>query len=269
MSRLPVFKRQARLADCAPFSDARLPDRAMRTAVFRARKQRKTAEGFARQQAFDVAIADLVRGIAVPPETAEWFVNEKLVATGKRRGWRRTVRHPAVVAVALAVAVIIGIGVHIFMERLEDFPGSVEAKKLLATASGTRISQLESVKADAGEMSDLFFMKYRLEHYNVPPEFARFRVLGWRVFLGDDGDQIAQIEVGERRMQFFLFPAAASPEGKTAEFVGWRYLEQEGWVGAVQQRNGVNFLACLRGRKRDLAAYIAKGPDGTAVRVGR
>lgn len=269
MSGVLVWKRQAKLAQCAPFSDARLPDRAMRTAVFRARKQRRTAEAFARQQAFDAAIAKVVREIAVPPETAEWFVNEKLVVTGKRRGWKRTVRHPAVVAIALAVAVIIGIGVHIFMDQIEDFPGSAEAKRMLTEAASTRISQLEPVHADAGEMGDLFFMKYRLEHYNVPPEFAKFRVLGWRVFIDDNGRQVAQIEVEERRMQFFIFPVEKPAEGKPAHFDGWRYIEQDNWVGAIKQGNGVNFLACLRGRKRDLAAYIKQGAAEAAAASGR
>lgn len=266
MNRLLVWKSQAKLAQCAPFSDAQLPDRVMRSAVFRARKHRRTAEHFARQQALDTAIAAIVRDIPVPPATAEWFVNEKLVVSGKRRGWRRTIRHPVVVAIALAVAVIIGIAVHIFMERIEDFPGSGEAKKLLTTAGATRISELEAVRADAGEMGDLFFMKYRLEHYNVPPEFAKFRVLGWRVFIDDEGHQVAQIEVSERRMQFFIFPAEKPLDGKTTPFTGWRYLEQENWVGVIEQKNGVNFLACLRGRKRDLATYIKEGAARAAGR---
>src|ERR1041385_2411665 len=131
MNWLNVWRRQRVLAQCAPFSEARLSDRAMRMAVFRAQKKRQTAEGFTRQQAFDSAIAALVRAIPVPAETAEWFVNESLVASGKKRAWKKTAGHPAIGAIALAVAVILGIGLHMLLQRLADFPGSVNARKLL------------------------------------------------------------------------------------------------------------------------------------------
>jgi hypothetical protein len=228
----------------------------MRVAVFRAQKNRQTAEGFARQQAFDSAIATLVRGIPVPPEAAEWFINEKLVATGKGRTWKKTARHPAMVAIGLAVLVILGICVHIFLQRLDEFPGSSTARKLLTVASSTRASQLEPVQADAGELSDLFFMKYRLEHYDVPPEFAYLRTVGSRVFNDEEGHQVAQIEVAEKRMQFFLFPAEQQQDGRGNKFTGWRSIDQEGWVAVVQQRNGVCFMAALRGSKKDLMSYL-------------
>lgn len=258
MSWLDIWRRQRALAHCAPFSETRLPDRPMRIAVFRARKNKQTAEGFARQQAFDSALAARVRSIPVPPQTAEWFVNEKLVAAVKKRSWRRTARHPAIVAIALAVVVIIGIGVHNFLERLDEFPGSTNARKFLTVASSTRLSQFDPVKAEAGKLSDLFFMKYRLEHYDVPPEFAGVRTIGSRVFDDDEGHQVAQIAVAEKRMQFFLFPAGKQKDGKDAAFSGWRYVDQEGWVGVVQQRHGVCFMAALRGRKKDLATYLTK-----------
>jgi hypothetical protein len=42
------------------------------------------------------------------------------------------------------------------------------------------------------------------------------------------------------------------------KFPGWRYVHQENWIGAVTQRNGVCFMAALRGREKDLAPYIPK-----------
>jgi hypothetical protein len=132
----------------------------------------------------------------------------------------------------------------------------------LTIASATRVPQLDPVQTDAGALGDLFFLKYRLEHYDVPPEFADFRTLGVRVFDDDEGHRVAQIAVPEKRMQFFLFPAERNPKtAKPREFSGWRYVDQEGWSGAVQVRAGVCFMAALRGEKRDLAPYLA-APSG-------
>jgi hypothetical protein len=108
-------------------------------------------------------------------------------------------------------------------------------------------------------LSDLFFLKHGLEHYDVPAEFADFRTLGCRVFEDDESQRIAQIWVAERRMQFFLFPAERNTKtGAVLRFPGWHYVRQEGWVGAVTERNGVCFMAALRGREKDLAPYIPK-----------
>jgi hypothetical protein len=256
MKWLNFWRRQHALAQCAPFSETRLQDKSMRIAAFRARKSRHTALDFAHQQAFDRAAAELVRAIPVPKEAAEWFVNENLVAAVRKRAWKKTARNPTVVAIGLAVAVILAIGIHNFLEHLKEFPGSVTALKLLGVASTTRMAQLEPVRSDAGDLADLFFMKHHLEHYDVPPEFSRLRTIGYRVFDDEDGARVAQIEVSEKRMQFFLFPAEKDKNGQPAELKGWRYVDHEGWVGVVRQHQDVLFMAALRGRKKDLATYL-------------
>ena len=103
-------------------------------------------------------------------------------------------------------------------------------------------------------------MKHGLEHYDVPDEFADFRTIGCRVFDDDESQRIAQIWVAEKRMQFFLFPAERdSKTGAVLAFPGWRYVRQEGWVGAVTEHDGVCFMAALQGREKDLEPYLS-GP---------
>jgi hypothetical protein len=235
-----------------------MQDRAMRLATFRARKSKQSGQDFAHQQAFDRAVAGLVRAVPVSKTASEWFVNENLVAAVRKRAWKKTARNPVIVAIGLAVAVILTIAVHNFLEHLKEFPGSGSARKLLTMASATRISQLEPVQTDAGDLSDLFFMKHHLEHYDVPPEFSHFPTIGYRVFDDEEGHPVAQIEVSEKRMHFFLFPVEKQKDGSDPAFKGWRYVDQEGWVGVVQQRQGVCFMAALRGRKKDLASYLPK-----------
>jgi len=249
-----LFRRQRALANCAPITEERMRDRSMRSAVFRA----GNSTGFVNQQSFDRAVAALVHAIPIPPETAEWFSTKDLVSSSKWT-WKRTVRNPVALAIGIALVVIAGVLVFQFIGRLNDFPGSSTARKLLTIAGSTRSVLLDPVSADAGTLSDLFFMKHGLEHYDVPDEFADFRTIGCRVFEDDQSQRIAQIWVAEKRMQFFLFPAERNVKtGAVLSFPGWQYVHQEGWVGAVTEHNGVCFMAALPGRDRDLAQYIPK-----------
>ena len=253
-----MSRRERALARMAPITEKPGTDRRMRIAVLRARRSKMISTQFAYQQTFDRAVAALVQAIPVSTETAEWFRNEKLIPQSKRK-WRKVARNPAVLSVAIALAVIIGVITLIVMERMNDFPGSAMARKMLTLASSTRGADLERVETEAGALSDLFFMKYRLEHYEVPPEFADIKTAGARVFDDDEGRRVAQISVPEKRMQFFLVPADRNPkDGKSLEFSGWRLIEHEGWAGAVQVRNGVCFMAALRGEEKDLAPYVVQ-----------
>jgi hypothetical protein len=254
MKTLRLSRRQLALLNCAPISEERIRDRSMRSAVVRAHGSNE----FTNQQSFDRAMAALVRSIPIPPETAEWFSSADLISDSKWN-WKKMARNPAVLAIGIALIVIAGVLIFQFFARLNDFPGSATARKLLTIAASTRSVLLDPVSTDAGTLSDLFFMKHRLEHYDVPAEFADFRTIGCRVFDDDESRRIAQIWVAERQMQFFLFPAErAAKTGAVLRFPGWRYVNQEGWVGAVTERNGVCFMAALRGREKDLAPYIPK-----------
>ncbi len=244
------------LARCAPITEKPETDRAMRVAIQQARRGKKAAL-FAQQQEFDGAVAKLVRAIPVDA-VAEWFAKESLVPLVKRR-WKRILLNPAVLAIALAVVVIGGVFAYRLLEHLHDFPGADRARRLLSVAASTRSVLLDPLQTEAGALSDLFFMKHRLEHYDIPDEFADFRTLGSRVFDDDEVRRVAQIWVVEKRMQFFLFPGGKDPKnGSLNDFSDWRFVELEGWTGAVQQRNGVCFMAAIRGREKDLKPYLEK-----------
>jgi hypothetical protein len=244
------------LARCAPITEKPETDRAMRVAIQQIRRG-KRATLFAQQQEFDGAVAKLVRAIPVDA-VAEWFAKESLVPLVKRR-WKKILLNPAVLAIALAVAVIGGVFAYRLLEHLHDFPGADRARRLLSVAASTRSVLLDPLQTDAGALSDLFFMKHRLEHYDIPEEFADFRTLGSRVFDDDEVRRVAQIWVVEKRMQFFLFPGEKDPkDGSMSDFSNWRFVELEGWTGAIQQRNGVCFMAAIRGREKDLKPYLEK-----------
>ncbi len=226
----------------------------MRSAISRA----DGSVEFANQQKFDRAVSGVVRLIPIPAESAEWFSEKDLLPVSSWT-WKKMVRNPAVLAISIAVAVIAGVFVFNFLSHLNDFPGSATARKLLTIAASTRPVMLDPVNAEAGTLSDLFFMKHGLEHYDVPPEFADFDTIGCRVFEDDESRRIAQIWVSEKRMQFFLFPAERdSKTGAVLRFPNWRYVHQEGWTGVVTQQSGVCFMAAIRGRDKDFEPYLAK-----------
>jgi hypothetical protein len=255
MRTLRILRRRRALLNCAPISHDHLADRSMRVAVSR----ENGSDEFVNQQNFDRAVAELVRLVPIPPESAEWFL-DKEAARGRKWTWRRIVLNPAVLAISIAVVVIAGVFTFQVLGRLNDFPGSATARKLLTVAGSTRSVMLDPVSAEAGTLSDLFFMKHGLEHYDVPEQFADFRTIGCRVFDDDESRRIAQIWVAEKRMQFFLFPADRDTKtGAVLRFPGWRYVHQEGWVGAVMEHNGVCFMAAFKGREKDLAQYLS-GP---------
>ena len=89
--------------------------------------------------------------------------------------------NPAVLAISIALLVIAGVFAFHLLGQLNDFPGSATARKLLTVAGSTRSVMLDPVSAEAGTLSDLFFMKHGLEHYDVPDEFADFQTIGCRV----------------------------------------------------------------------------------------
>ena len=257
MSLFRISRRAQVLTRFAPITEKSGIDRRMRVAVQRIKRGKHTAKQFLLQQSFDKAMADLVQATPVSQEIAEWFQRE--TDSDGETELAKIARNPAVMSVALAVVVIVGIAVFIVMERMKEFPGSGTARKMLTIASSTKAGQLDPVSADAGSLGDFFFMKYRLEHYDVAPEFAHLRASACKVFDDDEGHRVAQISVPEKRMQFFLFPAERNPKDmKPMLFTGWRFVEHEGWTGVVQVKDGVCFMAALRGDEKDLAPYLAK-----------
>ncbi len=254
-----LSRKKRALLECAPISDAPPNDRAMRSALESARTIPEAAASLTTQQRFDQSLAQLVSQIEIPKAAEEWFVNVALIK-GVKRSWKKTARHPAILATALAVLVMAGVTIYFVMERLNEFPGSVMAKNMLVVASNLRRSELEPLHTDAINIGDYFFMKYQMEHFDVPMAFADLRATGARVFEDHDGHRVAQVALAESGLQFFLYPAE-SPAAEGAEKKGaaprWRYVENEGWTGAVEVRDGVCFMIAMRGTKEDLAPYLA------------
>lgn len=254
MSESQLSRRDQILLHCAPIREEHVDDRALRTAVHHARK---TAQ-FANQQNFDKAATALVQAIPIPKEIVEWVPTESFVIP-KQPTWKKYAQNPVFLATGIAALVIAVILIFQLIDRLNRFPGQPTALRLLTTASSTHSMILDPVKTNAGALGDYFFMKHRLSHYDVPPEFADLKTLGVRVFDDEEGRRVAQVWAVDKKIQFFLFPAERDPKtGATKHFNGWRYVDQDRWTGVVREEGGVCFMAALRGSEKDLAPYVSK-----------
>ena len=254
MTAVQLSRRDRTLIHCAPIREEHVDDRSLRTAVHHARK----TETFAIQQNFDKATATLVQAVPIPREITEWVPTETFIAPA-RPAWKKYAQNPVFLATGIAAVVIAVILIFQLIDRLNRFPGEPTARRLLTTAASTHPMMLDPVKTNAGALGDFFFMKHRLAHYDVPPEFADLKTLGTRVFDDEEGQRVAQVWVVEKKMQFFLFPAERDPKtGAAKHFNGWRYIDQERWTGAVKEEGGVCFMAAVRGTQKDLASYISK-----------
>ncbi len=253
-----LSRRKRNLLECAPISDAPPSDRAMRSALETERTIPEAVASLTAQHHFDHALATLVRQIPIPREAEEWFVNGALIK-GAKRSWKKTARHPAIVATALAILVLAGITIFLLVERLHEFPGSATAKKMLVVASSSQQLQFDRLNTDAINLGDYFFMKFQLEHFEVPMRFADFRASGARVFEDEEGRRIAQVLLAESGVQFFLYPADKT-EVRGSPTPGrqvWHYVEGEGWAGAVEARDGVCFMIAMRGSEEELRSHLA------------
>ncbi|HEY1769721.1 MAG TPA: hypothetical protein VGG02_05650 [Chthoniobacterales bacterium] len=254
-----LSRRKQALVDCAPISDAPPSNRAMRSALESARTIPEAAASLTDQQQFDHALARLVAKIEIPKEAEEWFVNVALIK-GVKRSWKKTARHPAILSTVLAFLVLLGLCIFFFVEHLEEFPGSETAKKMLVVASNTHRADFEPIHTDAINLGDYFFMKFQLEHFEAPIAFADLQATGARVFDDEEGRRVAQVALAESGLQFFFFPADKSDlrsptaEGKTS----WGFVENEGWTGAVEERDGVCFMIAKRGSKAELKPFLAE-----------
>jgi hypothetical protein len=249
-----LSRRDRMMLHCAPIREEHVDARPLRTAVHHARK----TPTFATQQNFDKAAAALVQAVPIPKEIIEWVPTETFIAP-RRPGWKKYAQNPVFLATGIAAIVIAVILVFQLIDRLNRFPGEPTARRLLITASSNKPMMLDPLKTTAGALGDFFFMKHRLVHYDVPPEFADLKTLGVRVFDDEEGQRVAQVWVVEKKMQFFMFPAERDPKtGAAKHFTAWRYVDQDRWTGVVREEGGVCFMAALRGSEKDLAPYVSK-----------
>ena len=214
----------------------------MRAAVSRA----DSSDEFVNQQNFDRAVAGAGSSGSDSAGVGGMVLGQETVVAGPRWTWKKMVLNPAVLAISIAVVVIAGVFVFQLLGRLNDFPGSATARKLLTVAASTRPVMLDPVSTEAGTLSDLFFMKHGLEHYDVPDEFADFQTIGCRVFDDEESQSHRSNLAGRKTDAVFSFSGRARHQDRSRAGFSRLALCPSGRLGRCGQANRTAFALWLR-----------------------
>jgi len=177
-------------------------------------------------------------------------------APPEKGGWKRQIFQPAILGVILGILLIIGFSVYFWMTRGDDFQGVEQVQEMLSVAQNMTGRELEPVSKPAGEMGDWLFLKYGLENFVVPQEFASFQTVGSRL-LKQDGHPIAQIAAEPGDVLFYVFRTADF--GVVPKVAGqWHVLVQEDWVAALRDDGDTCFMVAMRGDEDTMHAFLDK-----------
>ncbi len=165
---------------------------------------------------------------------------------------RRTILAAVGVGLIATCAMIIWV----IADQLNSFTGSERIGQLLESADNLNGDEFEPVDSTGKDVEDWFFLKHGLEHFGVPAQFADAKTLGGRVFKFDGVEVGEIVAVGEKKMLFYLFPAAEV--GVKVHNGKWNIVEDGSWIGAVTGMNDTAFVVAIRGTRQDMEQILAK-----------
>jgi hypothetical protein len=230
-------------------------DAAVRKAVQYAAQDAELKGKLEQQRQFDAFQLRWITGISMPPA-----LSERLQAVGepgrRRAGLSRTLRQPAFLAVAIALLVMIGWLVYFAGNWGGHFQGEEAVRDLLNSEAARALPDKADIKStEAGMLEDWLFSKYGFEDYYIPPELARMKTVGCRVFK-QDGFSVAQVALEEHQMLCYVFRAAdlgvvISPPDR------WHVFESDDWAVAISVHEEVCFLMTFQGSADEMRRFLA------------
>ena len=223
---------------------------AMKRAMDWAAKDSSLAAELESQTAFDLACSSDLAAIS-PDAEARAQIEEGVRAFAAKHGGRTQVAKHAAFAVGIGFLLLIGLLVWMFLGRAGTFPD--EAVKIAMAGAKAPPDQFDPVEERADALQDWFALK-GFDNFHVPPEFAKFDVVGVRIFSVDN-EAVAQVLVPENLMYFYCFSSQpfginVVPEGS------WRITESDRSVLAIREERGMCFLVAFRGSKKDMKSLL-------------
>jgi hypothetical protein len=224
----------------------------MKRALDVAAKDGSLATELESQTAFDLACSSELGAISLDAD-ARAQIAEGVRAFASKQGGRTQVAKHAAFAVGVGFLLLIGLLVWMFLGRAGTFPD--EAVKIAMAGAKAPPDQFDPVEEKADALQDWFTLK-GFDNFRVPPEFAKFDVVGVRIFAVDN-EPIAQVIVPENHMYFYCFSSQpfginVVPEGS------WRITESERSVLAIREEKGMCFLVAFRGTKKEMKSLLQK-----------
>lgn len=207
------------------------------------------------QRHFDRHIAAEVRAIT-PPPTLPAVLSTFQPQDGDTHGSIRSIlKQPAILAVAIGLFVLVGLFIRERVRLMDSFPGHEAVARMIVTTDEMSGIELEPVNTQAGKLGDWFFLKYGLEHYDPPREFAHLETAGCRVFK-QDGFPVAQIAVSAGRHHVWFYMFRAEDFGVRLDGEDWRIFTEEAWVGAVREKGGSCVMIAFVGNRGDMEGFL-------------
>lgn len=234
------------------------PDSRIRKAVQRAQNDSALKEALARQTDFDRKVLEVLSKVELPASLVPKEEPEEPAAKCSIC-WGALVKNPVFLAGLFGALLIVGVVLFFTLRDLGSFPGQEALEQMLQSTESMSGVELEPVQTEAGKLGDWFFLKYQLERYDVPQEFAGWKTVGCRLFK-QDGHSVAQIAVENNNSILFVFKAEEFGVQLPAKDGKWHILQQEGWTAAVRCEGENCFMLAFMGSREQMEKLLGAIP---------
>jgi len=244
-------------------------DARLQKALRHAEQDNALKREFQQQTEFDDRMINLVESLPLPEGLLDRMKSLEAEPARRRLDWRAALKQPPVLAGLIGLVVMVGILIYFWMDRMQNFPGREALFRMLSTTQEMSGVELDPLITEAGKVGDWFLLKYGLEDFNVPPEFAAMKTVGSRIFK-QDNFPVAQIAVERDRdlgpfpesgLLFFIF--RADDFGVKLPSNRWYVFTQEDWVAAVRAEDKTCFMVAVRGTREQMDEFLKQLPKQT------
>ncbi len=131
----------------------------------------------------------------------------------------------------------------------------VLAQKFIDVVKDLSPQEMQPVNEPVGELTDVLFLKYGLENYPLPADFARSTasILGVNHV---DGHPVVQIGLKDSHAVLMLF--RAEDFGLEPNEDDWQMASLDGWALAMRSKNQQGHVITLHGTPKELSALLPK-----------
>ena len=204
------------------------------------------AERLRAQNREDEKWEKVLTALEVPPDFDPW---KGAAGDGKTRQWL----HPAVLSVLAGLFMIAGCLCWLWLDKRSDFSGRQLLSEMVGSARAMTGGEMQPTHLMVGELADLLYMR-GFEGYRVPPELARQRAVGCRVFKLR-GVPVAQVAVDARSSLLYLFRSSELGV-QLPDPARWQVLECGELTAAVREESGVCLVLSLRGGRQQMEEFL-------------
>jgi len=207
------------------------------------------------QLSTDRSLLQAVRSLQLQAEESA-KLQEPLDKIHARAGMHRfSLRDPAVLGMAFAFLLLAAFLTWQFLSSRDQVTGQSAVFGLIDLGAKSPEQQFEAVDSTLGELDDWFVMN-GVEGLWVPETFRPLKVLAARVFTYE-GAAVACAALPGEEMLVYIFRGrnlnvSAPNEGN------WYFVSNGKESGALMEKNGVCFLAVIRGSRQDMKEQLGR-----------